>query len=388
MRRACATTIVLAFAAGLLALLSAAPAAAADRDCPDFATQRQAQIYYLRKGGPQRDPDDLDRDNDGVACDSNPCPCFYGRHVPDGGTPAPHRRTVHSTVGLRVAAHRRIAGERNRFTVQVRPHRVRPVRLQLLSRGRWVTVARRRTSEAGRVALSKPTQGRTTAYRAVLPAQVTRSTRFSAARSTAVRVTTQRQIVSLSLPGSVLRGQSATARVAASPVRVGRVLELQRRIDGDWWTVATGRENRYGRMSRPVTTSTVGTDTYRAVAVRRRGAAAAASARHDLEIQPLPDTVAPAVPTGVVATAGDATATLSWEPVADADLAAYRTYISTTSGAWTLTEGQPGTSNFLELSGLANGTSYQLAVSAVDTSGNESALSDPVSVTPTVPPQP
>lgn len=41
-----------------------------DRDCGDFATQREAQRYFERRGGPRRDPDRLDGNHDGVACES------------------------------------------------------------------------------------------------------------------------------------------------------------------------------------------------------------------------------------------------------------------------------------------------------------------------------
>jgi hypothetical protein len=57
-------------------------ASASDKDCADFATQRAAQIFYIRHGGPRYDPDRLDGDNDGVACEDNRCPCYYKRHLP------------------------------------------------------------------------------------------------------------------------------------------------------------------------------------------------------------------------------------------------------------------------------------------------------------------
>ena len=50
-------------------------ARAADRDCSDFGSQRAAQDYFISRGGPGSDPDRLDGDNDGVACEDNPCPC-------------------------------------------------------------------------------------------------------------------------------------------------------------------------------------------------------------------------------------------------------------------------------------------------------------------------
>jgi hypothetical protein len=68
------------FAAALLAVAligpgaEAAPASAADKDCADFKTQKKAQKFF-KKHKPKKDPHGLDADNDGVACESNPCPC-------------------------------------------------------------------------------------------------------------------------------------------------------------------------------------------------------------------------------------------------------------------------------------------------------------------------
>ncbi len=77
------------FAAGLaiaLAVLAIASlpgqAIAGDKDCADFPSQRAAQIFFLKHGGPRYDPDRLDGDNDGVACEDNPCPCYRRQHLP------------------------------------------------------------------------------------------------------------------------------------------------------------------------------------------------------------------------------------------------------------------------------------------------------------------
>lgn len=43
----------------------------ADLNCPDFSSQEAAQAVYEAAGGPSEDPHDLDRDNDGMACDTN-----------------------------------------------------------------------------------------------------------------------------------------------------------------------------------------------------------------------------------------------------------------------------------------------------------------------------
>lgn len=62
-----------------------APANAADKDCGDFESQKRAQVFFLNNGGPQSDPHRLDSDGDGIACESNPCPCYYGQ-TPPGDT--------------------------------------------------------------------------------------------------------------------------------------------------------------------------------------------------------------------------------------------------------------------------------------------------------------
>ncbi len=40
-----------------------------DRNCGDFATSEEAQRYFLETGGPASDPNGLDRDGDGFACE-------------------------------------------------------------------------------------------------------------------------------------------------------------------------------------------------------------------------------------------------------------------------------------------------------------------------------
>lgn len=41
-----------------------------DRDCGDFGSQGEAQRFFVANGGPSSDPHKLDRDHDGVACES------------------------------------------------------------------------------------------------------------------------------------------------------------------------------------------------------------------------------------------------------------------------------------------------------------------------------
>lgn len=41
-----------------------------DRDCSDFSSQREAQRFFEEQGGPDTDYHKLDRDGDGIACES------------------------------------------------------------------------------------------------------------------------------------------------------------------------------------------------------------------------------------------------------------------------------------------------------------------------------
>ena len=68
---------------------SAPKANAADLDCADFSTQADAQSYFLSLGGPASDPDRLDGDSDGVACELNPCPCSRSATPPAAPPPPP-----------------------------------------------------------------------------------------------------------------------------------------------------------------------------------------------------------------------------------------------------------------------------------------------------------
>lgn len=60
--------------AAVVAVVVASSASARDANCSDFASQAAAQTYFLNNGGPSQDPDGLDADGDGLACESNPSP--------------------------------------------------------------------------------------------------------------------------------------------------------------------------------------------------------------------------------------------------------------------------------------------------------------------------
>jgi Excalibur calcium-binding domain len=76
----------LAASALLVLAVALMPAAASahrsDKDCADFASQKAAQIFFIKHGGPRYDPDRLDADHDGVACEDNPAPYYDGTRLP------------------------------------------------------------------------------------------------------------------------------------------------------------------------------------------------------------------------------------------------------------------------------------------------------------------
>ena len=104
-----------------------------------------------------------------------------------------------------------------------------------------------------------------------------------------------------------------------------------------------------------------------------------------------PDTTAPiSPPTGLTATAGDSAINLSWSANPETDLAGYKVYYDTDSGyPYTGTGANEGSSEIdvgdvtsYQLSGLTNGVKYYVAITAYDTTGDESWYSNEVSATP------
>ncbi|NQT84096.1 hypothetical protein HQ563_13805, partial [bacterium] len=97
-----------------------------------------------------------------------------------------------------------------------------------------------------------------------------------------------------------------------------------------------------------------------------------------------PDTEPPAPPEGLTATAGDTIVDLDWDDNTEPDRDGYYVYRSESeSGTYSLITTQAVSPSFYQDTGLANGVTYYYKVSAVDFSGNPSALSEPpASATP------
>lgn len=104
---------------GAAAVATGAPSSArvqhaADRNCEDFANQAQAQ-HYFEDHNPGQDPDQLDGDGNGLACESLPCPCA-GPSDPGGGGDGGRGRKSKAivdhvadgdTIGVRIHGHLR-----------------------------------------------------------------------------------------------------------------------------------------------------------------------------------------------------------------------------------------------------------------------------------------
>ena len=73
----------------VVGLVAVSSAPAQDLDCGDFSTQAEAQAQFIALGGPTSDPDRLDGDFDGVACESLPCPCGSAATAAPTPTPTP-----------------------------------------------------------------------------------------------------------------------------------------------------------------------------------------------------------------------------------------------------------------------------------------------------------
>ena len=78
-----------------------------DRNCPDFATQVDAQEFYIEAGGPDQDLHGVDPDHNGNACDEqSPSPVSSATvgTAPPGTftapTPVPSPSEVHTTQGV------------------------------------------------------------------------------------------------------------------------------------------------------------------------------------------------------------------------------------------------------------------------------------------------
>jgi hypothetical protein len=152
-------TILGSLAAQLLILSGAlflstpsASASAADMDCGDFANQADAQNYFVSLGGPTYDPDRLDADDDGIACDTLPCPCSSSTGGGGGNAAVTHRASVKLSI-----AKARVGRHDWRFVCKVqragRPYTGKVVKYQWRDKNhpRWHYFVESQTGQPARV---------------------------------------------------------------------------------------------------------------------------------------------------------------------------------------------------------------------------------------------
>ncbi|MFA6440044.1 MAG: LamG-like jellyroll fold domain-containing protein, partial [Bacteriovoracaceae bacterium] len=106
---------------------------------------------------------------------------------------------------------------------------------------------------------------------------------------------------------------------------------------------------------------------------------------YSIEVTAIPhDTIPPAAPQNVTAIAGDGSATVQWNQNTEGDFKKYYVYGDYSSSPGIVIDSIFNISDTLKVySGLTNYIPYYLRLSAVDTIGNQSPLSNEVSVTPT-----
>lgn len=98
---------------------------------------------------------------------------------------------------------------------------------------------------------------------------------------------------------------------------------------------------------------------------------------------PPTDTIPPAKPTGLSASAGDAQVILNWDANSEADLGHYNVYQGTAPESLAKVADVPAGTETYTATDLTNGTPYFFAIDAEDASSNTSAKTAEVSATPT-----
>jgi hypothetical protein len=128
-------------------------------------------------------------------------------------------------------------------------------------------------------------------------------------------------------------------------------------------------------------TVTNGTTYYYVVTATDTGTNESAASA-EVSAMPQTDNTPPAVPGGLVASAGDGWVKLDWNSNSESDFGTYSVYRSTTSGSYSSALATGLSANTYTDSTAVNGTTYYYAVTAVDINQNESAQSTEVSAVP------
>jgi hypothetical protein len=117
-------------------------------------------------------------------------------------------------------------------------------------------------------------------------------------------------------------------------------------------------------------------------AIRQQDAFRAESADSEIAAVKPAGVFPPATPTELVAVFSGGAIELSWEPSSETLLAGYSVYRRAGSGEWVRLTQQLAVSPAYRDADVRPGTSYSYAVTTVDQRGNESARSEPTTITP------
>lgn len=264
--------------------------------------------------------------------------------------------------------------------MSVRPKISRKVVVQRKVDGRWKLFGTGVTGRDGKTSGVFKAPNAKVSYRTVVQPVTKGNKKYSAATSQARTLVIQRQQVVLGFDNStVSQGQEVRALVHATPVRPGRNVVLQLRSAGTWQTVERGTLNRRGRATFTITPE-LGQSSYRAVALRHRGAAPEQSSSETITAL---DVTPPPAPYDLVAAPGDGAVQLSWSRVIPADFSHHEVWMRTADTTWslvTVTE-----SDGVEVTLLQNGVTYWFTVTSVDSNDNVSDMATEVTATPTAP---
>lgn len=185
-----------------------------------------------------------------------------------------------------------IVGEILRVRGAMRSKLARPVVLQRLSAGKWVKVARKRTTRHGAFAFKAraATTVGTMKFRVSAPAATVGGVRRGAVVGPVRSVRGVAQTATLTVSPSAQVGTPYAVAASFTPARAGRAVALQKLVAGVWTNVDSGVESGSGSVTFPVTPDAGGTSSYRAVAAARNGAAAVSTSAKDVLVQ-VPPTI-------------------------------------------------------------------------------------------------
>lgn len=170
--------------------------------------------------------------------------------------------------------------ELTRFTGRLVTQLKRPVLLQVATKkGRFTTVSTSATKRSGRFTFREIVQPRSgvTRVRVLAPAHRVGITTYPAIATSVARTRVQTQAAAISFPDPAVVGRPFTVIANLTPVRPGRVVQVQRLDGTTWTTVASGAEDASGVFTTTLTETVAGPKTYRASAPARKGAKAVTS---------------------------------------------------------------------------------------------------------------